>query len=323
MSRPLVAPRMGLWRRMPPALFPPLMGLFGLGLGWRMAAQNWSIPAGFGDAILGAVTLLYLFCGGAYLAKILVRPTALIEDARILPGRAGLAAFSLCMMLTAAVLAPFAPGLATGVALLAFGLHVALVVLVVVLLRQAPPEGRVVTPVFHLVFVGFIIGGVAANALDRPDLAELLFWAMIAPAIAIWGASARQFAFQIPPAPLRPLLAIHLAPASLLSIVGQGAGIAQAGLIFGLWALAILTSLLVAGRWIASAGFSPLWGAFTFPLAACATAMLGLGAQVPAFGLLGLGLLLAATGLIPWIAFRILKLWPDGTLAARTNASSV
>lgn len=323
MNRPLVAPRMGLWRRMPPAVFPPIMGLFGLGLGWRMAARDWPIPAGIGDAILGAVTLLFVFCAGAYLAKVITRPAALLEDARILPGRAGLAALSLCTMLSSAVLATYAPGLATGIALLAFGLHLALALLVVVLLRRAPPEGRAVSPVFHLVFVGFIIGGVAAIALDRSDLAELLFWAMIAPAIAVWGASARQFAFQIPPAPLRPLLAIHLAPASLLSIVGQGAGIEQAGLVFGLMALVLLAALLMAGRWIAAAGFSPLWGAFTFPLAACATAMLGLGAQFPALGLLGLGLLMAATAVIPWIALRILKMWPDGTLSARTNASSV
>ena len=48
-----------------------------------------------------------------------------MEDLRVLPGRAGLSAASLCLMLFAAVLAPHGAALATGVAVLAFVVHVA------------------------------------------------------------------------------------------------------------------------------------------------------------------------------------------------------
>ena len=118
---PLEIPKPGFGRRTPPALFPPIMGLFGLGLGWRAAAGAFGVSPAIGDLILGATSLLFLFTLAAYLAKPLRRPTAFMEDLRVLPGRAGLSAASLCLMLFAAVLAPMASGVAT--ALGAFGLR--------------------------------------------------------------------------------------------------------------------------------------------------------------------------------------------------------
>src|SRR6056297_450720 len=206
---PLEIPKPGFGRRTPPALFPPLMGLFGVGLGWRAAAGAFGITPAIGDLILGATSLLFLFTLAAYVAKPLRRPLAFMEDLRVLPGRAGLSAASLCLMLFAAVLAPYLPGLATSVALVAFTVHVGLVVAIVLTILRGPEEGRVVTPVFHLSFVGFIIGGVAANALGHTDVARWLLWSTLLPAGLIWGFSARQLLNRVPPAPLRPLLAIH------------------------------------------------------------------------------------------------------------------
>ena len=57
-----------------------------------------------------------------------------------------------------------------------------------------------------------------ALALGWGVVAEGLFWTMLPVALAIWGLSLRQFARAVPPAPLRPLLAIHLAPAALLAL---------------------------------------------------------------------------------------------------------
>ncbi len=315
MPPPLHIPKPGFGRRTPPAIFVPVFGLFGLGLGWRAAGSP------FADVILGAATLLLLFALVAYLAKPLRRAASVVEDLRVLPGRAGLAAASLSLMLLAASLAPFAPRLATGIALFAFAVHVAVVVLLIRVLRSGPPEGRVVTPVFHLTFVGFIIGGVAANALGHHDLARWLVWAMLVPAGVIWGISARQLTSRIPPAPLRPLLAIHLAPASLFAIVANGAGMEAAAYSFMALAAAIAVALLVSVRWITEAGFSPLWGAFTFPSAAFATALLSVSGGQGAMGVLGLIALGLATPLVAVIAYRILKMWPGGTLAAKTNAS--
>lgn len=319
---PLEIPKPGFGRRTPPALFPPIMGLFGLGLGWRAAAQAFGVSTAIGDLILGATSILFLFTLVAYLAKPLRRPVALMEDLRVLPGRAGLSAASLCLMLFAAVLAPYANGVATGLALMAFAVHVAVVIAVVVTLLRSPEEGRVVTPVFHLSFVGFIIGGVAANALGHPDIARWLLWANLVPAGVIWGLSARQLTRQIPPPPLRPLLAIHLAPACLFTIVAHGAGLTEAAYAFSALAAAIFVALLVAGRWLTVAGFSPLWGAFTFPIAAFATSLVLLSDGRGVLGMIAGVMLVLATLIVPLIAFRVFKLWPGGKLAAKTNAAT-
>ena len=67
-----------------------------------------------------------------------------------------------------------------------------------------------------------------------------------------------------------------------------------------------------------AAGVSPLWGAFTFPLAALASAMLVAGG---AWFWPGLALVLIGLGVIPAILWWVLKRWPGGKLAAVTNAA--
>lgn len=320
MPPPLRIPKPGLWRSTPPAIFPPIMGLFGLGLAWRAAAPVYGFPPAIGDLILGAVSLLYLFALVAYLAKPLRRPGVVAEDLRVLPGRAGLAAASLTLMLMAASLTPFLPGVAGTLALVAFVVHLAFVALFVQALRAGPPEGRVVTPVFHLSFVGFILGGLVANALGYPEIARILVWSMLLATGLIWGVSLRQMLSAMPPAPLRPLLAIHLAPASVLTIVAYGAGM-PAATSFSVLSVVIFITLLASARWLMASGFSPLWGAFTFPLAAFAAAMVQVSSGQGVIGLLGAVVLLAATGAVPYISFRIFRMWAEGKLAAKTNAA--
>ena len=80
--------------------------------------------------------------------------------------------------------------------------------------------------------------------------------------------------------------------------------------------------LLVArATWLLGAGFSPLWGALTFPTAAAATAsILALGQG----GLyIGAILVIVASALNSWVAVQVLKLWAKGQLGAKTNAATV
>ncbi|MDR5654579.1 tellurium resistance protein [Ruixingdingia sedimenti] len=317
--RPQAPPPPGLWRRTPPAIFPPIMGLLGLGLAWRRAAGAFDASPAVGELILGAAVLLYAFAALAWLAKPLRRPGAAVEDLRILPGRAGLAAGSLCLLLTAAALVPHAPGVARVLLVAGLALHAGLAVLILRVLAAGPEEARAPTPVWHLTFVGFIIGALSAAPLGWPLLAGTLFWASGAVALALWGLSAVQLARRIPPAPLRPLLAIHLAPAALLTTVAGLTGMAGLAQVLALVTLAILLALLAAARWITAAGFSPLWGAFTFPLAATATALLATGGP---FLWPGVAVLAAATLAIPPILFKVLQAWARGALAAKTNAAT-
>lgn len=83
---------------------------------------------------------------------------------------------------------------------------------------------------------------------------------------------------------------------------------------FALFGAVIVLALVAASRWITAAGFSPLWGSFTFPMAAFASAMIAMGGVWQKAGFVWL--VIAALA-IPMIAWRVLKMWPGGKLAGR------
>lgn len=315
------SPAAGLWRRTPPAIFPPILGLFGLGLAWRAGASAFGLPGALAELLLGAVTLLYVFALVAWLAKPIRRPGVVLEELRVLPGRAGLAAMTGSGMLLAAALVPYAPRLAGGLAVLAFLGHATVALLIAGLILRGPEDARTVTPVWHLIFVGFIMAPLSALPLGQEGIARAILFATLPVAGAIWAISLRQLATRIPPAPLRPLLAIHLAPASLFATVAAGLGLSTLAAGLAVLAASILLALLAAGRWITTAGFSPLWGAFTFPISAFAGALAVLAPGNEPLRLAAGLVLIAATLIVPPIAVKVLQAWAKGELAARTNAA--
>lgn len=311
-----------LFAKTPPAIFPVILGLLGLGLALRkgMAVLGLAdgLLAGLAEAALGALLALWLFAVAALVAKALRRFGSLGEDMKVLPGRAGLAAASMSGMAAAAVLVPYAPRLAAFLAFAAFVAHGLLALLLIATLARLPAEARGVNPALHLAFVGFIVAAVPLAQLGQTGLAMAILWPSMGMAALIWGISLAQLIRSIPPAPLRPLLAIHLAPAALFTTVAALTGQMILAQSFAAFGAVILLALLAALRWITAAGLSPLWGAFTFPLAAYASALLTLGGVWTWPGLAVLALALAA---VPAIAWQVLKLWPGGRLAARTNAA--
>ncbi|MDJ0638169.1 MAG: tellurium resistance protein [Paracoccaceae bacterium] len=318
---PPLPPKVALFHRVPPAVFPPVFGLLGLGVAWRQAVGVFGLNGAAVEAALGAITLLFAYCAVAYGAKAVFRPGAVAEDLRTLPGRTGLSAMALAAMLQALVLSPYLPGVATG--LLVLGVAGLLTIAVVVLkgrVAGTDPSGPP-TPAMHLVFVGFIVAVApgAALAVALPVLAWVVWYAALAAlAVAFWtfGGLLRGTA----PPPLRPLQTIHLAPPALISsgalLTGQPflSGVALAV------ACAIAAILLVRLRWMIEAGFSGFWSAFTFPVAAFVGALLSYANWDPARVAGGL-LLIAASLYVPVIAYKVLKLWATGMLAAKTNAS--
>jgi len=309
------------WRRTPPAVFPPILGLFGLGLGWRRAVDGFAISPVLADLILGATTMLFLLSFGALVAKYLARPEALIEDMGVLPGRVGLAAASLSVMLLAAAMVPFSERLASF--LLTCGLlwHFLLIGLMAYVLMRGPAEQRRATPAWHLTFVGFIVGPLSAAPLGMDALAQGLLIGTTVTASVVFGISIEQLVKRDPPPPLRPLLAIHLSPLSLLGTAAALLGLTGTAIIFAILSTLVLAVLIWKARYLTISGFSPLWGAFTFPLAAYAGMMLELANTGAVFGVIGGLALVAATLIIPYIAIRVVRMWSRGTLSMVTNAA--
>lgn len=307
----------------PPAIFPSVFGSFGLGLAWRRAVDTFHMPTAPGEMILGAVTLLFLFCLLAYGLKVARRPGVLADDMRVLPGRGGQAAAIMALFLLASSLIPMSVSIATVLLIIGLAANVGLIVLYLRFLCTAPAEQRVVSPVWQLTFVGSLIGAMVAAQLGMTQLATVIYWINLPTAMAIWSISLLQLWRNRYPAPLRPFLAIHLAPACLSSIVALMLGLPGLSLGLACFAIAILAALLVKGLWLTEAGFSPAWSSFTFPLAAFSImaqlqASAGHGEVFRILG--GLGLV-AATLIIPVITFKVMQAWAKGQLAVKTNAA--
>lgn len=307
-----------LFAKTPPAVFPAILGLLGLALAVRLGLARLGLDGGPGELLAGVAVALWVFAAVAYLGKVVRRPGVVVEDLRVLPGRSGLAALTMGAMAASALVSAHA--WSAGAVLLVAGLagHAVLAVLLVRLLLALPPEARTVNPTLHLSLVGFIVGAPAALAQGWDWLAQILFWGTLPVALGIWALSLRQFAGTLPSAPLRPLLAIHLAPAALLGTVAGLLALPELGVLFTGLGLVYAVVLLSSGRWLFEAGVTPLWGAFTFPLAALAVALMVSGGVW-----LWPGLAVAAVGLvvIPAILWWVMKRWPGGKLAAVTNAA--
>jgi len=307
-----------LFASTPPAIFPPLLGLLGLVLALRMAAEGAGFGAGVAELVAGAVLALWLAAVVAIKVKGLRRPGVLIEDMRPLPGRAGLAAASMSGMAAGAVIAPYQPLI--GLVLLwgSLAAHGVLLGVLLVSLSRQPRAAWGVNPTLHLSLVGFIVAAPPLAQMGWSQSAVVIFWGALLAAVAIWLASAFDLARHVPPAPLRPLLAIHLFPAALLSVTAMALGWPDLGMGLAALSVGIAVLLLAAGRWIAGPVFSPMWGAFSYPLAAFASALLAQGGMAAQAGLV---VTFAALGIIPVIAWKVLKLWPGNRLAQKTGAA--
>lgn len=310
--------RAKLFARTPPAAFPPILGLLGLAGALRLVLGRLGWDQGPGDLLAGLAVALWAFGALAYGVKLARRPAVAVEDLRVLPGRSGLAALTMGGMAAAGLLAAYGATVAAVLLVLSLAGHAVLAFLLLRLLLALPPEGRAVNPTLHLSFVGFIVAAAPALALGWGTLAEVLFWTMLPVALAIWGLSLRQFAKGVPPAPLRPLLAIHLAPAALLGTVAAMLARPELGVMFAGFGLVYAIVLLASARWLLETGVTAMWGAFTFPLAALATALMVSGGV---WFWPGVGLTVAALAVNPWLLWWILKRWPGGKLAAVTNAA--
>lgn len=273
-----------------------------------------------GEIVLGCAGLIYLFCLSAYISKFSYRPMVLLEDIMSPPGRAGAATMTLSLFLFAAALGPYAPFVSIFVFCLGLVLHLAMAGCAVLVMSQQE-LGLKVTPAWHLTFVGFILAPLAALPMEFVTLSSIIFVLTLLSGLLIYAVSAMQLRQGDVPAPQRPLLAVHLAPVSLFATVAALLGATLLSFIFVVLAVGLGAVLISRAAYLTEAGFSPLWGAFTFPVAALATALFTTSQAAGGLAWMGLVPLVFGTFIIPVIAVRILLLWSSGVLAERTGAS--
>ncbi len=267
------------WRRTPVGVFPICLGLIGAGLLWRRAAETLGAPAAIGEIWLALAVALYVVCSGFYALKLARKPDAILDDLRPVPARAAVSAASMSTMLTAAFLAPYAPGLASAVwwvGVLHHGAHAAIVLWVI---AQAKRGERPINPTLYLPFVGQIVAPIAGVPLGWVELSLALYWSAAAAWVVITVFSLWTIMREPIPKQLRQGMVIFLAPsgvgvisAEVLDASWSGAAMA----VFGVAVAGFAGWLATRIGWLVEGGWTPAWGAFTFPTVALAgAAMVG------------------------------------------------
>lgn len=311
-----------LWRRTPPAIFPVTLGFMGLALAWRNASGILPIPHEIGDLMLGVSTAYFLFFAISFIAKVLARPAVVLEDLKVPPARAGVAAFPMAIMLLAAALLPLGVQVPqvwwTGV-----GFYYIATGLVAYSIITGPPEARMFSPFQYLAFVGPIVGPIAGIPLGYVTESFWLAMAAMIPYIAITFGYGFKLTKVRPPVPIRPSLVIVLAPTSLFALAFGGLEIEWAFELFYWMAVAFALAMLIFALWLTKGGWNPIWGSFTFPVATFINLNIyaiskGMGVVATAGMIAGF---LIGTPLILYIVWMSSKTWIRGDLSKKTAAA--
>jgi tellurite resistance protein len=318
----IVLTKQNLWRSTPPAIFPVSLGFMGLALAWRNASGILPIPHEVGDLMLGVSTAFFLFFAISFVVKIIARPAVVLEDLKVPPARAGVAAFPMAIMLLAAALLPLGVQVPlvwwTGV-----GVYYIATGLVAWSILKGPPEARMFSPFQYLAFVGPIVGPIAGIPLGYVTASFWLAIAAMIPYIAITLGYGYKLTKARPPAPLRPSLVIVLAPTSLFALAFGQLEIEWAFTLFYWMAVALAVVMLFFAMWLTKGGFTPIWGSFTFPIATFINLNIyavGKGMGVVASTGMIAGFLIG-TPLILYVIWKASQMWIKGDLAKKTGAA--
>lgn len=309
------------WRITPPAVFPPVLGLLGLALVWRRAAEVLGTPPAIATALFLAASAFFVVLLVCYIARLMNAPETLEAELGTVPGRGGIAAGSLCLLAVAAGLVPLWADGARLMLVAGLTVHALQAGLTVRALCRVEDIRAHTTPTWHVSFVGFIVAPLAAVPLGWTGLSQAILFAALPVAAAILCLCCfRLLRDGVAPA-LRPLQAIHVAPLALIGTAAYLLGRTGLAVAAACGAILVLSLLLARVRWLIAAGPTPLWGSFTFPLAAFTGLMLALVPVWDGFRWIGAVALCCASLVVPWIAWRVLRLWPSGALARRGVAA--
>ena len=311
------------WLRTPPVLFPCLLGFIGLGLAWRRAAEVWPVSPWIGEGILLVSCLLFMVTGTSYHMKLSLRPSVIFEDLKLGPARGAVSAGSMCLMLYATALTPYLYELAQLCWWLAVLQHAGYMICVTLALAKSDAQLSELNPTLILPFVGYIVASIGGPDLGYATLSGFFLMATMPGCIFIIIKSLLNLKKYGVNKTLRPSYFIILAPLSIYGIGSFNIWPTESYTVF--WYLALTCGLCMTPflGWFSKGGWSPAWGAFTFPLSTFAGVMLtgvqsNFGLVAQAGSILSLAL---ASLVIPYVVWKTYRHWMAGKLAQATGAA--
>lgn len=317
-------PATGYRYPVPASLFGMILGIAGLGSGWRIAARLWSVPGAIGEAImlLGAVVwalLMVMYAGKWWLAR-----EAAVAELRHDVQSGFIALVPLTTMLMGLVIAPYSFTVAVtlwvigAVGQLAYGAGSS------ARLWRGGRDLQATTTVLYLPTVGVnFVAALVAGQLGFTAWGAFFFGIGVLAWLSLESVILHRHAVSQPlPLPMRATLGIQLAPpvvggmAYLSITTGPPDMVLQALFGYGLLQGLVLLRLF---PWFREQGFTPGLWAFTFGVTAIANValrMLERGDTGPA-ALLAVPLFVFANLFVGTLAVLTLRLALRGQLLPR------
>ncbi len=314
------APATGFAATLPLPLFASVMGTCGLGMVWHVVEARWGLPAVMSaalTAIAGAVFVVLLL---AYAIKALRHTDRVMTELRH-PVRINfLPAIAINLILLGILSRPWLEGLSNVLWMSGAVLQLFLTLVIVTVWLNSERAPNSLNPAWFIPAVGNVLVPVAAVPADFVLTAwfffsiGLFYWIILGTLVFY-----RLVTGDALEAPMRPTLAILMAPPSVafLAWLQLGSDLSGAGLV--LYFIALLNFLLLIPQvpGFLKLPFFPSWWAYTFPLAAFTVATYRFDALTGAVGGGLLGLLAGlATVVIVLVAGRTLVAIVRGELAA-------
>ncbi len=311
--------------RVPASFFSIVLGLAGLGATWRAAARAYGVSPWLADGLLALACALWVAILAAQLLKLATARERIVAELGH-PVEGSLASLGpISLLLLAAGLAPSFRSAAVVLFWIGAAGQVAFAVWIVGRWLQGAVDPKLVTPAMYLPPVaGSLVAAMAASAVGHADLGYVFFgtgvvaWIFVGSSLLGRYLSAGEL-----PAAVRPLLGIEIAPPAVALLAWQGLEgaapdtVSAALLGFALFQALVVLRLVGRFREVPS---SPAYWAFTFPLAALATAALRQSSAAPGgiAGALALPLFVVANAIVAVVAWQTLvalsrgKLLPPG-----------
>jgi tellurite resistance protein len=308
----------------PVAAFSSVMGICGLGLSWRIAAQVLGAPRAIGEGLIALAAALFVVLGTMYIVKLFNAPDAVVAEFRNPVTSSLFGCLTIALLLLAAGVLPYAPQ--SALAIWSVGAAGQSLLLLTLLGRwiSEPTEVGNYAPSWLLPIAGNAVAAFAGVPLGFPEISWLLFSVALGLWLTFLPLLLNRLIFHHEPlaARLAPTLALLAAAPTVICLAWlQLTGRVDETYRIILF-IALFFVLLVLRLWrtAARSPFSVVWWTYTFPSAALATAVvhyrqqvLGSGPAVLAWGALGMASVVVATVAVASIG---------SLLAARTSPRS-
>jgi len=305
--------------RLPAGLFASVMGLSGLGLAWRLAAETFPVPPWIGEALGALSVIVFLVLAAGYIAKLIQAPAAARAEFDNPAVGSFVATITVSLMLLAGIVRPWSFPVADLVWTAGAAAQLLLAMAIVGRWIGRRPALGQVNPGWFIPTVGNVIATITGVPLGHVELAWFFFavggmFTLILYPLVLY----RLAVHEMLPPPLQPTLFILIVPPALIFLALLALGGSFDGAAQGFLSIALLVALVLAVRLrqFLALPFTASWWAYTFPLDALTVASLryheGLGAGFSAA--LAVATLAVATLIVTAVFVLTIRALKDGTL---------